>query len=480
MRVVNAASKCLRSLLTFLLISSCCLFGQTTVNVTKPPFNAIGNGINNDGLAIQRALESGNSVYIPSGTYMINNSVGPLVINNFSATLQLSSAAEIVCNTSDRPCMIFEGGKSPTFLGLHVSYTTLPIDDCRSGNVAPCVTLLFDRQIGPVIQDTMVENAWAIGMSVNNTNNAVVTNTVIRNTTRDGLFLQDNQNITVRELTVSNSGDDCLGFHTTPVGDGRDGGSASRINCTAVRGGGIAFAGGTNLNVSEFVINGTSAQGIYLMSDASQGYLRPGNIMLSHGVIRNVGTVSDTIPRTGTQNGIQWWINGGQNIGPLQFSDIIIDSTNGYGVTGLNAQSATFTNVQVSNSGMDGATSNASCAQFITNGTIRLTKFSTLTCYRAGIMAISNRSVSITNATVTDAWRMGTRETGAKTFDLVLNDSISVTNAMVVDDANPPIGYTFNENANRSGSINGLYSRIPHGGLVVVHGSAGVTMQKDR
>jgi len=354
----------------------------------------------------------------------------------------------------------------------------LPTDDCRSGIVAPCVTLLFDRQIGPVIRDTIVENAWAIGMSVNNTYNAVVTNTVIRNTTRDGLFLQDNQDIKVHDLTVSNSGDDCLGFHTTPVGGGRDGGSALRINCTAIRGGGIAFAGGTHLNVSEFVINGTSAQGIYLMSDASQGYLTPGNITLSHGVIRNVGTVTDTIPRAGTQNGIQWWINGGQNIGPLQFSDIIVDSTNGYGVTGLNAQSATFTNVHVSNSGLDGATSNASCSQFITNGTISLTQFSTRSCYRDGIMAISNNSVSITNATVTDAWRMGTEETGAKTFDLVSNDSISVTNAMVADNANPPRGYTFNENANRSGSINGLYSQIPHGGLVVVHGSAGVTLQK--
>src|SRR5262245_24791009 len=99
MRVVNAAHKCLRPLLTFLLISSCCLFGQTKVNVTNPPFNAMGNGSNNDGPAIRRALESGNSVYIPSGTYMVNNSVGPLVINNFNATLQLSKAAKIVCNT---------------------------------------------------------------------------------------------------------------------------------------------------------------------------------------------------------------------------------------------------------------------------------------------------------------------------------------------------------------------------------------------
>ena len=99
------------------------------------------------------------------------------------------------------------------------------------------MTLLFDGQNNPSIRGTVVENAWAIGMSVNNTYNAQIVNTVVRNSTRDGLFLQDNQNVLVKDLVVSNAGDDCFGFHSTAVGGGRDGGTASRITCTNIRGG---------------------------------------------------------------------------------------------------------------------------------------------------------------------------------------------------------------------------------------------------
>jgi hypothetical protein len=314
-------------------------------------------------------------------------------------------------------------------------------------------------------------------MSVNNTTNAQVTNTVLQHSTRDGLFLQDNQNISVTGLTVSDAGDDCFGFHSTTVGGGRNGGSASNINCTNIRGGGLAFAGGSNISVSDFVINGTSAQGIYLMSDPSQGYLVPGNITLSHGVVRGVGSVADTISRAGTQHGIQYWTNGGPNIGSLQFNDIIIDSTNGYGITGFNADSATFTDVHVSNSGLDGQTSNASCAQFIYHGTLTLSQFSSRECYRDGIMAIANSSVAITNATVTDAWKKGSLESGAKAYDLVSNNSITVSNVSVADSGNPPNGYTFNENGNGSGSVNTIYSQIPFGALALVHGSPGVSIK---
>jgi hypothetical protein len=468
------------NLLILLLLSSfsCSLFGLTTVTVTNPPYNAKGNGISDDGPALQAAFTSGNSVSVPPGTYLVNNSRGALTVNNFSGTLQMSSAAEIVCNTPTQPCLIFNGGTSPSFIGLHVSYTTVPTDDCRSGAVAPCVTLYFNGQTSPMIENTVVENAWAIAMSVNNTYNAKVVNTLIHNSTRDGLFLQDNQTISVQNLTVSGTGDDCFGFHSTSAGNGRSGGSASGISCTDIRGGGLAFAGGTNISVSDFVVNGTSAQGIYVMSDSSQGYLVPGNITLTHGVLRSIGTVADTIPRTGTQNGIQWWTNGGPNLGPLTFNDIIIDKTNGYGITGFNAQSAALTDVYVSNSGLDGATSNASCAQFVYNGTVSISKFTARSCYRDGLMAISNTNVSITDASVFNAWQKGRLESGAKTFDLVSNNTIQVTTTLIGDYSNPPNGYTFNENANGSGFVNGIVAQIPFGSLSIIHGSSGVTIQK--
>jgi hypothetical protein len=422
-------------------------------------------------------LTSGNSIYLPPGTYLVDNSAGPLTINNFSATLQFNSLAEIVCTTPSKGCLIFSGGSNPTFSNIHVTYTTVPTNDCRGGETL-CVTLMFDGQTNPVIQGTVVENAWAIGVSVNNTSNARVLNTVIRHSTRDGLFLQDNQNISVNGLSVWDSGDDCLGFHSTPGGGGRNGGSASGITCISIRGSGLAFAGGDTLSVSDFVINGTSAQGIYVMSDSSQGYLVPGNITLSHGVVRGVGSVADSIPRKGTQHGLQYYTNGGPNIGPLQFNDIVIDSVNGYGVYGFNAQSATFNDVHVSNAGLDGATSNGSCAQFVSNNSITLSKFSARECYRTGILAMQNTNLSIDTATVTDAWKKGSIEAGAKAFDLNSNGNIRVSSATVVDNSNPPTGYTFSETQNGAGAVSGIYGLIRYGTLNLVHGSPAVSVQQ--
>ena len=104
--------------------------GQAT-SVSAALFNAKGDGVTNDGPALQRALTSGNSIYVPAGTYLVDNSAGPLSINNFSATLEFSSLAEVVCNTPNKACLVFTGGTNPTFTNLHVSYTTVPTNDCH-------------------------------------------------------------------------------------------------------------------------------------------------------------------------------------------------------------------------------------------------------------------------------------------------------------------------------------------------------------
>jgi hypothetical protein len=464
--------------LAFFLLAVVSAAGQTTFSgVSAALFNAKGDGVSNDGPALQRALTSGNSIYVPAGTYLVDNSAGPLFINNFSSTLQFSPLAEVVCNTPNKGCLIFTGGSNPTFLNLHISYTTVPTNDCRGGETL-CVTVMFDGQTSPTIQGTLVENAWAIGVSVNNTYNARVLNMEIRHSTRDGLFLQDNQNIYVNGLMVTDAGDDCLGFHSTTVGGGRDGGTASSINCVSIRGAGLAFAGGTDLSVSDFVINGTSAQGIYVMSDPSQNYMVPGNITLSHGVVRGVGSIPDTISRKGTQHGIQYYTNGGPNIGALQFNAIVVDSVNGYGIYGLNAQSVGLSDVHVSNAGLDGATSNGSCAQFVWNGNVALSKFSARGCYRTGILAIQNTNLSIDSATVTDAWKKGALESGAKAFDLLSNNSIRISSVSIVDNANPATGYTFSETQNGSGAVNGINSVIRFGALKLIHGSPTVSFQQ--
>jgi hypothetical protein len=182
--------------------------------------------------------------------------------------------------------------------------------------------------------------------------------------------------------------------------------------------------------------------------------------------------------RKATQHGLQYYTNGGPNIGPLEFNDIVIDSVNGYGIYGFNAQSASFNDVHISNAGLDGATSNGSCAQFVWNGNVALSKFSASGCYRTGILAIQNTSLSIDTATITDAWKKGSLETGAKAFDLNSNGSIRIRSVSIVDNSDPATGYVFSETQNGSGAVNGIYGLIRFGALNLIHGSPAVSLQQ--
>src|ERR1700682_1198784 len=57
-------------------------------SVRTAPFSASGDGVSNDRSAFQMALTSGMSIYVPAGVYLIDNSSGPLVIPEFSSTLE--------------------------------------------------------------------------------------------------------------------------------------------------------------------------------------------------------------------------------------------------------------------------------------------------------------------------------------------------------------------------------------------------------
>jgi Pectate lyase superfamily protein len=444
-------------------------------SVRDAPFSASGDGVTNDREAFRMALTSGISIYVPAGVYLVDNSTGPLSISDFSSTLQFSPAAQIVCNTPNIACLVFSGGNSPIFLNLRVTYLIVPTNDCRHGETL-CVTLLFDSIHSPVIQGTVVENGWAIGVSINNTDNAKIVNTTVKNSTRDALFLQDNQNVEVANLFVQNSGDDCIGFHSTSDGSGRKGGKASAITCQNIRGGGIAFAGGEDISVSDFVVNGSSAQGIYIMSDPSQKYLVPTNITITHGVIRGVGSVADTVVRKGTQNGIQYYTVGGATIGQLKFADILIESTAGYGLIGESAKSVSFDGVRVSNAGLDGIVSDGSCAKFWAHGSLTLTNSSLSGCYRVGLLATGNTNVSIDQLSVTNAWTKGTAEPGGKAVDLVGNSNIYVNNISITDHQNPATGFILNENQNSGGQVTKIYSQIDFGALRVINGSPTVSI----
>src|SRR5438128_1023322 len=70
----------IRSMLFSVLFLTVSTYAGIFLNVKDPPFNAFGNGIDNDRANIQAALDTaaahlGGTVYLPAGAYLIDNVV---------------------------------------------------------------------------------------------------------------------------------------------------------------------------------------------------------------------------------------------------------------------------------------------------------------------------------------------------------------------------------------------------------------------
>jgi hypothetical protein len=447
-------------------------------SVKAAPFYAMGDGVSNDYAAFQRALNSSTAIYVPAGAYLINNTSGPLIANNFSQTLAFDPGATIVCTTPNQGCLGFEGGYNPHFSGIHITYATVPVDDCRVPN-GMCSTLYFRGTTNATIDSTTIDNGWAIAFGFINNFYGTITNTTVNTSTRDGLFLQDNLNVQVSDLRVTNTGDDCLGFHDTSAGQGRHGATATRISCTGIRGGGLAIAGASNVTVTNFIVNGSSAPGVYVISDPSQLFLKPTNVIISNGVILNVGSIADTVPRNGTQHGIMIYGSPSNPLGSLTFQNLHISGTNGSGVLGGGfVDSVTLNNIAITNAGLDGPVSNASCVSITGQSIVSVNGLSTQNCYRAGFLSVANSAVSVKGLTVTNAWTKGYAEAGAKAVDLFANGSIQVDSTVIIDNQARPTGYVFSEWQNGFGAVTNLTSQIEYGNLQVVGGSPGISVAK--
>jgi hypothetical protein len=453
--------------------------GQMTpgfTSVRSTPFSAIGDGVANDYYAFQQALSSLQPIFVPKGMYLINNSLGPLTVHNFSQSLTFDPNAMLICTTPNQGCLAFEGGYNPRFSGIHIAYTSVPVDDCRTPN-GMCSTLYFRGTTNAVVDSTTIDSGWAMAFGFIDNISGIITRTTVNHSTRDGVYLQDNQNVQISDLRVRDSGDDCLGFHDTTAGSGRHGATATRVTCTHIRGGGLAIAGASNVTVSDFVVNGSSAPGIYVISDPTQGFLKPTNIVIYNGVIRDVGSVTDIVPRGGTQHGIMIYGSGANPLGNLKFHDIQISGTSGSGVMGGGfVDSVSLTNIDIRNSGLDGLISNASCVSITGESVVIVNSLTVQNCYRSGFLAVANSDVSVAGLTVTNAWNKGSLEPGGKAVDLFANQTIDVNGTVIIDHEAVPTGFAFSEEQNSSGAITNLTGQINNGTLQVLSQSPGVTM----
>lgn len=154
------------------------------IDVTKPPYDAKGDGITDNTEALQRAIQAaspGKTVFLPPGEYRFSQSL----VNTENVTL-LGAGREVTVLriTNDDAYGINLAS------GLHVRGLTL-----RGNNTPSPRAHAFNggNTVGAVIEDCLIENWGAVAiLGADHSCGNVVRNNIIRNNAHEGVYFGTN------------------------------------------------------------------------------------------------------------------------------------------------------------------------------------------------------------------------------------------------------------------------------------------------
>jgi Right handed beta helix region len=310
-------------LLWFLLTATSGCWSQTVVRVTDLGARPDGSNAAATTAAFQQAFTNNpkGQIQVPPGSYLLDNSKGPLVVNNFSGELQFEGAAQLVFTTNTNGGMLFEGGTGAIITGLHATYASPP-----TTRASPNEEIKFSGTTGTILTNVTVENSPAAGILFYDSVNPSVTNATVLNSLADGLNFSNCQNARVVNLLTQNTGDDGLSFINYAQYPDLIGGLAQNVTVINSRARGIAVAGQSNITVSGFQIQNTSSSGVLVAQDAAHDTRIPANVLVANGAIYGAGTLA---PVVGNQYGIEF--NSQKNV---TFENIRVVGSGNTGLSG--------------------------------------------------------------------------------------------------------------------------------------------------
>ena len=383
------------------------------INVTQSPYNADDTGVNDSTTALQNAINaaesSGQTVYLPQGTYTISQ---PLNVNNVTVegagewyTTLTGSNVEFAGNGSNiniSNLAIFGNvntrvDSDGSVNGFNGTFSSSTINDVWIQNTKVGAWILGPTN-GLTIENVQIQDTTADGVNFNAAAGAITDSTVensfIRNTQDDGLAMwaenSGDTNDTFTQNTVNSPG---VANNVALYGD--TSGSQVTNNLlqdTVTRGGGIgigqrfsstAVSGTTTVSGNELIRTGQFDPGWNYGVGSIWFWPQQGNMNATYNVTGNTildspyeafqfqnenmydGSATDTAPTAGyTVTGVNISDNTVTNVGTFVFQDqapgsIEVDNTTatGVGVAGQFVCGSGFTITQGSgNSGWSGTT----------------------------------------------------------------------------------------------------------------------------
>jgi polygalacturonase len=360
---------------------------QSVVSVTSLGAHSDGTNSAATTAAFQAAFanNSNGQILIPPGSYLIDNSTGPLTINGFSGKLLFQGSAQLVFTNNTNGGLLFEGGSGAVITGLHATYAIPP-----AFRNSPNEEIKFSGTVNTVLMDAVVQNSPAAGILFYGSINPNVVNATVINSLADGLNFSNCQNAQVTKLVTRNTGDDGLAFVNYTRYPNLIGGLAQNIVITNSKARGIAVAGQSNVTVNGFQIHNTSSSGVLVAQDTFNGTRIPANVHIEDGTIYSAGTLG---PLVGNQYGIEY--NAQESV---TFTNISVFAPGNNGLSGTSpGGSVTVKNVAV-HSPLTGLG-----FLFYQTQKVQVTDSSADNTPSYGFLALQSSQVTIRGLKVTDA-----------------------------------------------------------------------------
>jgi len=165
----------------------CALAPTSTLVVNVLDTGAKGDGKTNDTSALQNAVNkvanTGGTVFVPNGTYMVDALTSLNLKSNMTLSLEANAILKAIPNSSD-------------------SYAIVEVGDVSNVNI-----------IGGTIQGERANHSgsggeWGMGVQIDSSTNVVVERVTARDTWGDGFYISGestNKNITICTVTADNN-----------------------------------------------------------------------------------------------------------------------------------------------------------------------------------------------------------------------------------------------------------------------------------
>ncbi|UHG93274.1 right-handed parallel beta-helix repeat-containing protein [Spirosoma oryzicola] len=171
-------------------------------------FGAKGDGINDDGPAFVKAIQSGLTVRVPktNAYYRINNRV---VISNKTGFEIQATGAKILNSDTTKASFLFQNCSDFTIQGGVWGYAFIPKQN--GGNDQHIMHI--DQCQNVVLRKAELRYGPEMGLAITNCNNVTVEGNYIHHTFRDGVYSRYNANLYILNNLVRHIKDDGLSIH---------------------------------------------------------------------------------------------------------------------------------------------------------------------------------------------------------------------------------------------------------------------------